>query len=133
MATRKDILLNECGDVKIENGDTVLIDGPDQIRQSWLIHMRTLQGEMITNTNAGMPWFQEDGILGKHQNLAAVEQFFYDGSLLVPGVIRVNGVEVKVFDLSSRTYEINVDCTIESDDGEEAQTFNYQGVVPAST
>jgi hypothetical protein len=133
MVIRKDILLNECGDVKIENGDTVLIDGPDQIRQSWLIHMRTLQGELVTNVNIGMPWFQENGILGKHQDLTAVEEFFHQGTLEVPGVIRVNGIEIKAFDINTRTYEINVDCTIESDEGEEAQVFNYQGVIPPST
>ena len=133
MTIRKDILLNECGDVEIENGDTVLIDGPDQIRQSWLIHIRTLKGEVLTNTEIGMPWFQEDGVLGKHQDFTAVEKFFSDESLKVPGITRVNSVEIKVFDISLRQYEVNVDCTIESDDGEEDQTFSYQGVVPAST
>ena len=133
MTIRKDILLNPCGDVAIENGDTVLVDGPDQIRQSWLIHLRTLRGELLTNANAGMPWFQENGVLGKHQDLTAVEKFFSDESLKVPGVIRVNGVEIKVFDINTRTYEVNVDCTIENDEGEENQTFSYQGVIPAST
>ncbi len=133
MTIRKDILLNECGDIKIENGDVVLIDGPDQIRQAWLIHIRTLKGELVSNINLGMPWFQEGGIMGKHQDLTAVEEFFRVGSLQVPGVIRVNSVEVKVFDPNLRQYEVNVDCTIESDEGEEAQTFSYQGAIPAST
>jgi hypothetical protein len=133
MATRKDILLNECGDVAIVNGDTVLVDGPDQIRQAWLIHIRTLKGELITNINVGTPWFQEDGILAKHQDFTAVEKIFHDETLKVPGVIRVNGVEVKITDAATRTYEVNVDCAIEGDAGEEGQTFSYQGTVPAST
>jgi hypothetical protein len=133
MTIRKDTLLNECGDVKIDNGDTVLVDGPDQIRQSWLIHMRTILGELITNQNVGMPWFEPGGILDKHQDLTIVEQYFIDGTLEVPGVTGVNGVDIGVLDAAARKFEISVDCNIEGDEGEENQIFNYQGALPLGT
>lgn len=128
MSTRTDILLNECGDVKIVDGDTVVVGEADQIRQSWLIHIRTFMGELLTDVNKGVPWFQR--VLEKRGNNAEVEQIFTEQTLLVPGVIRVNGVEVVVTDPSRRQYQITVDADIEGEDG---AVFNYQGALPAGT
>ncbi|NIR27713.1 MAG: hypothetical protein GWN77_12305, partial [Gammaproteobacteria bacterium] len=83
--------------------------------------------------NVGMPWFEPGGILEKHQDLTVVEQFFVEGTLEVPGVTGVNGVELKRLDAATRTWEISVDCNIEAEEGEENQTFNYQGALPLGT
>lgn len=128
VTVRKDLLLNECGDEKIENGDSVLVDGVDQIRQSWLIHMRTIKGEVISNLNIGMPWFGENGILNKHSDMGIVEQYFIEESLKVPGIIRVNGVSIDVNDATRRSWTITVRCVAEGEEGE--QIFNYQGSLP---
>lgn len=126
---RKDILLNECGDFAIVNGDLAIVDGVDQIRQSWLIHIRTLLGELITNVNDGVPWFQT--ILDKHSDFTAIEQIFFEKTLQVPGIISVEGVEIKAFDIQARQWEITVECTCEGEEG--SSTFSYQGAMPIGT
>lgn len=126
---RKDILLNECGDFAIVNGDLAIVDGVDQIRQSWLIHIRTLLGEIITNVNDGVPWFQT--ILDKHSDFTAIEQIFFEETLKVAGIISVEGVEIKAFDIQARQWEITVECTCEGEEG--SSTFNYQGAMPIGT
>lgn len=121
-----DTLLNECGDVEVENGDTVLISGVDRIRQSWLIHIRTFLGEWFLNLDIGVPYIQT--IFSKKVTKDEVGRVFATASLEVPGIERVNNVDVGDVDLVTRVIEVTVDAVCEGEEG--SVTFKYKGELP---
>jgi hypothetical protein len=122
-----DILLNQCGDIKIEDGDTVLVNGADKVRQSWLIHIRTFLGEWFLDENMGVPYLQE--IFAKGISKAEVKRILTAATLDVEGVSRVFGVIVGDIDLNTREVEVEMDVEVL---GTDRQVFAYSGPVDAS-
>jgi hypothetical protein len=53
------------GELAIEGGDLVLLDGSDAIRQHLECRLRFVRGEWFLDQNAGVPYFEE--IFGRHQ------------------------------------------------------------------
>lgn len=123
----KDLMLSPCGDIRIENGDLVLVSDADQIRQSWLIRARTFQGEWILNIAMGLPYYQT--IFEKGTTRRDVEKIFSDMTLATPGVIRVISVVVEVVDEANREFGVTVEALIE---GPEHMTFRFDMTVPCA-
>lgn len=124
MALPKDILLDVNGDLAVQNGDLVIVTEADQVRQSWLIHIRTFLGELLLDTSKGVPYIQE--LFTKRITRASIKSIFTAQSLLVEGVVRVNGVKVNDMNPVTRFLDITVDVQIT---GGETATFRFNEVV----
>ena len=124
MAT--DLMINDCGDLAIDNGDAVLVSGADQVRQAWIIHMNTFLGEWFLDQSIGLPYFQE--IFTKRISEERLKQIFTDETLSVPGVTKVTNVIVGTIDLSNRSVDMQVYADIE---GEENALLTYTCVIPS--
>jgi len=119
----KDILMSECGDIALSDGDLVLVDKADVIRQAWLIHIRTFLGEWFLNLNIGVPYIQK--VFAKFLTKAEVQRIFNEKSLEVPGIKRVDNVDVGDIDLSKRQVEVTVEAVCDNVEG--THTFRYKG------
>lgn len=123
MATNyKDLLMDENGDLYIGNGDARLVGGADRVRQSWLITIRLFKGEWFLNLNKGVPYIQK--VFSKTVTDSQLRQIFYAESMRVPGVVRVNSIEVGTPDPTTRKCPLTVDLKIE---GEEEGSFVFRG------
>ena len=123
----KNILLNQCGDIAIENGDFVAVEGGDHIRQSWLIRVRTYLGEWYLDANRGIPYTQE--IFEKNVTEKRLKDIFRTATLGTEGITSVNQVTIGDIDVAARTISITVDAIME--DG-AAGLFVYQGPLDPS-
>lgn len=125
---KKDLLLNPCGDLMIRDGDFVIVEDADQVRQSWLIRVRTFRGEWLLDAKMGLPYFQE--IFEKGTSRRHIEQLFIDLTLATPGVLQVISASLESVDPASRNFQLTVEAMIE---GPEHATFRYDSTLaPAS-
>jgi len=75
-------------DLLVEDGDLVLVDGPNAIKQHILQRLRTFYGEWFLDNTIGVPWFQQ--ILGiKNPDQARINALLLNTILATPGVIQV--------------------------------------------
>ena len=119
----KDFLMGPDGDLFIENGRAQLVEGADQVKQAWVIRMRTFLWEWFLDTSIGMPYVQE--IFAKNLSLARLKEIIMEETLKTPGVIAVNNVVVGDINPSTR----EVDCTVYADiEGEDNAVFYFPGV-----
>jgi len=72
------------GDLAIENGDLVLLDGPEAIAQHLRIRLRFFKGDWFLDTRIGIPYFEQ--ILIKAPNENVVRAIFRKVILETPGV-----------------------------------------------
>lgn len=124
MTATKCLLLDKCGDLKIENGRLVISDGVDKIRQNWLIKIRKVLGEWVLNELDGVDYYKE--VFVKNPNLTRVKEIFKQATLAVQGVERVNSIEIGTIDAKNRTVQITVDATV---NGEQSNIFQYDGTL----
>lgn len=98
-----DLLLDSSGDLVIVDGDAPLAVGVDGVAQLIRIAVLLVRGEWFLNLDAGIPYFERDGvpaaeaILGQAFNELATTAAFREAILAVPGVDRI--------DQLSATYE----------------------------
>lgn len=130
--------LNTCGDLDFTGGRLTLVSGADEIRQRWLVRVRTFKGEWFLDQEIGVPYVALPG----RQALAVTEKLLTEqrlkeiytrATLDTPGVLRVNAVIVKDFDRQARTATVEVHATIDAD--EDSQVFVFDGTcdtVPAN-
>ena len=126
--------LSETGDLAIESNRLVLVDGVDEIRQNWLIAVRTIKGEWFLDQEIGVPYVQVPGITvgnvvtDKAISRRELQQLIADASRRVPGVLQVNLVTIGEIDLATRKVAIQVECTIDGTGG-ESQEFTFSDIV----
>lgn len=72
-------------DIVLQNGDLVLVDGLDWIRQRLEIRLDIQVGEWFLDITEGLPW--RESILVRNPNLQAVRALFVSRILSTPGVI----------------------------------------------
>jgi len=72
------------GDLAIENGDLVLLDGPDAIAQHLSTRLRFWKGDWYLDTRIGIPYLEQ--ILIKAPNENVVRAIFRKAILDTPGV-----------------------------------------------
>lgn len=126
--------LSETGDLAIESNRLVLVDGVDEIRQNWLIAVRTIRGEWFLDQEIGVPYVQVPGITvgnvvtDKAISRRELQQLIADASRRVPGVLQVNLVTIGEIDLATRKVAIQVECAIDGAGG-ESQEFTFSDIV----
>ncbi len=133
------ILLNECGDWAVRLGKAVIIGGADEIRQRWLIHIRTFLGEWFLDQNIGIAYFDPPPgvtrpaggapVTAKALTRRTLKDIFIQASKEVPGVLLVESVIVDELDVANRTASITVTAVIDAPDGDSA-IFRYSGSIP---
>jgi hypothetical protein len=73
------------GDLKLENGTTKIIDGPEYAEQRISVTCDFFLGEFFLNTKEGIPYFRD--ILIKNPNPDTVRSVFRRAILQTPGVV----------------------------------------------
>ena len=91
------------GDLRIVNGDIVMIEGLDEVRQRVLFRMRTQLGEWDFDTTLGLDYFGE--ILKNDPDLALIQTRILTLVATTPGVLQVRDLDVSL-DAPSRTMRV---------------------------
>lgn len=98
------------GDLALENGDVVILDGRDQIRQAIFCNFRFFLAEWFLDLREGVPYFQE--ILVKSPNLETVSSAFREALRKTPGVTEINLFELELDTANRRLlfrFEVSTD------------------------
>lgn len=108
-----DLLLDrDTHDLVIVNGDLVLVDGIDLIRQRLKQRLLTVKGEWFLDTTIGLPYFTElskKGITQSRTRSLFITQ--------IEGTQGVNKVTRLSLDFNSRTREIMLDFVVDTQFG----------------
>lgn len=107
-------------DVKIVDGDLVLVDGKAEILQNILQTLGVYQGEWFMNLNLGIPYFQQ--ILVNNPNQAVINAIFITSILNVPGVTQLLKYN---FSPDTNTRILTVDFTVQTTSG----IVDYRGLI----
>lgn len=126
--------LSPTGDLAIERNQLLLVYGVDEIRQNWLIAVRTILGEWFLDQGVGVPYIDVPGltrgqrpVTDKLLSRRNLQQIFADTTRAVPGVLQVNRVTIDDIDANARMVALTVECTIEGT--EDSQEFVFTGGV----
>ncbi len=76
---------DQTGDLVMVNGNFVIVDGIDAIKQALLCRFRTFLGEWFLDTSLGVPYFEK--ILIKSPIFAVVNEILKTVVLNTPGVV----------------------------------------------
>lgn len=109
------------GDVLFQNGDLVLIDGRDAIRQDVIQRLRSFQGEWFLDTTWGVPYFQQ--IFVPNYDQSKIDALFIDTILGTPGVTQLDSYS---FSIDRATRVLTISFRAETTSG----TIQYNGPVP---
>lgn len=104
--------INSSGDIDIQSGQLVLIEGQEEIRQHLEQRLRTFLGEWFLDQSIGLPYF--DDILKKNVIASEVESIFINEILSTPGVVRL--IEFTL-DLDKAQRALKVSFVAETVDG----------------
>lgn len=107
-----DLKLDSNGDLAIEDGDLVLIDGVEAIAQDCEVRLKFFQGEWFLDQRLGVPWFQK--ILGHKPRLNAVSQIIQKAILTTPGILAITDFAL---DYEGATRTLSISFTGESESG----------------
>ena len=113
--------LDESGDL-ITRGK-MFLSGREAIAQTVVTRLKLFLGEFFRDVTDGTPWFQQ--ILGKFENLNAVEALLRNRIARSPGVIRLLSFALQ-FDLDSRT--LSVQAQVLTQYGEQDIQFTSMAV-----
>jgi hypothetical protein len=118
-----DLKLTDDGDLAIENGDLVLIDGADTTAQLLRVRGKFLRGEWFADPDVGFPF---DEILGEKPDLGQVEIWLRQMITETPGVESVSELDVQ---LDDATRELRVSGEVTYTTGERvpiAETLRFE-------
>ena len=99
--------LDENGDI-VTSGQMFVFD-KEATKQTVETRLRLYSGEYFRNINDGTPWFQS--ILGKFQNINAVEAILRSRINLTPGVVRLLSFDLN-YDPSDPARKLNVSSSV---------------------
>lgn len=104
--------IDASGDIDIQNGNLVLVEGQEEIKQHLEQRLRAFLGEWFLDQTIGVPYFDE--ILKKNVIPSEVETIFINEILSTPGVVRL-----LTFDLTliKSTRQLNLTFIAETVDG----------------
>lgn len=101
MATIRDLKIDpSTGDLVIENGDLVFVEGLSAIAQAVRSRLRLFRGEWFADLDAGVPWFQ--AILLKNPNLTEVRDTLRQTILGTVGIASIVAFDLTL-DAATRT------------------------------
>lgn len=97
------------GDLQItDQGQLVLVQGQEEIRQHSAQRLRTFFSEWFLDTTIGIPYF--DQIFEKRQNVNDIDALFINEILSTPGIIRLLDFDLDIPDLATRRLEVNYEA-----------------------
>ena len=99
------------GDLVIENGDYVIVDGLAAIGQHVAMTLRSFKGEWFLDQNFGLPYFQE--ILEKGTPATRLNAIFKEAILGVDGIASGDSLELD-YDGATRTLTVTFQATTEA-------------------
>lgn len=111
-ALGRDLALDVDGDLRVENGDLVLIDGIDAIRQEVGVRLQWFAGEWFIDEERGIPYFEQ--VLTKVDRIETIGGIFRKAILETPGIVSVDDMRLD-FDRPAR--RLRVDWTATADVG----------------
>lgn len=100
------------GDLALENGNFVFIDGSKLVRQTILARFRFFLGEWFLDVREGVPYYRD--VLVKSPDRSIVRSIFEQVLAGTPGVLAVLSFDL-VFDAEART--IRFAFEVQSTDG----------------
>ena len=104
----QDLKLNTDHDIAIEEGDLVLVAGPDESAQSILIRLYAYFGEWFLDTSLGTPHYEK--ILGKPFRLDNQAAVYRRRVLQTEGVVSIGNVS---FSRTNRVLSFNANAILE--------------------
>lgn len=119
----RELKLDASGDLAIENGNLVIIDGPEAIAQRVKTKLQTFQGEWRFDTSLGTPWLQS--ILGKGRPDEEVRSLLFARILAIEGVSQVTSLRLN---RDRATRALGIVGSLRTDDGTEV---GFDSGVPA--
>ena len=123
-----DLKLTACGDLAVENGDLVLLDGTAETIQRVLIYLQTGLEEYFFDTTKGVPYFQK--IFGKQSSKSEIKTIFRNIVENIENVDSVQAVTLRDFDAQTRKIDVAIELTLS--DSLETTTIVYTGQLPDS-
>lgn len=97
------------GDLIIDGGSLVRVDGVDEIAQHIRVRLRLLRGEVPERQDLGMPIFD---LLIKGPTYDLLTQTIRDTIQGTPGVVSVESVDLGDLDAATRTLPVTFDATV---------------------
>ena len=82
------------GDLLIQNGELVILEGAEALAQRIAVRCKTFLGEWVFDTTLGTPWFQN--ILGTRRREALVQQILRKRVADTEGVAGVLELQVNI-------------------------------------
>lgn len=82
-----DLLLDDSHDLRIINGDLVIVEGAERVRQNLEIKLKLFRGEWFLDTEFGTPYLQS--ILGKQITLSGAIAAIRESIMEVADVIQI--------------------------------------------
>ena len=104
--------IDASGDLDIQNGQLVLIEGQEEIKQHLEQRLRTFLGEWFLDETLGIPYF--DNILKKNVIPSEIESIFINEIVSTPGVVRLLTFDLT---LDKELRQLNLTFMAETVDG----------------
>jgi hypothetical protein len=101
------------GDLRLVDGQLVLVEGKDAIRQDLTVRLRWFRAEWFLDRRTGVPWFQK--IIGQRTGLQIVEAIIRNAILSTPGIEAISRLTLSS---SSAPRELSIDFEARSTDGD---------------
>lgn len=101
------------GDLRLVDGQLVLVEGRDAIRQDLSVRLRWFRGEWFLDRRTGLPWFER--ILGHRVALAIVERILRRTILSTAGITSITRFELRR-DAVDRTLALDFEVRTVADD-----------------
>lgn len=98
-----DLKIDNTGDLVVENGDLVIVDGVDAIAQHITIRLKFFLGEYFLDVRIGLPYYQQ--IFVKNPDLDVVKSIFREVILTTQGVQTINELSLE-FDAVARLLSV---------------------------
>lgn len=106
-----DLKIDTTGDLVIENGDLVLVDGLTAIGQHVAMRLRSFKGEWFLDQTTGVPYFQE--ILQKGTPPSRIRALIRQTILGTEGISSVDELELD-YDAATRALSVAFKATAEN-------------------
>lgn len=106
----------QTGDLVVENGDWVVVEGLDAMVQQITIALRTFRGEWFRNNQVGIPYFEANdpdakAIFDKQTSQEDIEAILKTAILGVPGVLGLSAFEIGDFNAGERILRVTFSAT----------------------
>jgi hypothetical protein len=103
---------NTTGDLDLVQGQLVIVEGQEEIKQHVEQRLRTFLNEWFLDLSIGLPYFEE--ILKKQVNTNGIDSIFIDEILNCPGIVRILDFNI---DLAKGSRELTVEGVIQTIEG----------------